>query len=537
MLRRIQASFVLLCLASVPALAQEPANEAEPPSPAPTAEQPAIPPPAPQESKSSAPPADPGGWHMELSGYFRTPMAIGISSRQAPDSLDATTQKLTGPSNLQASYGPNRTVDANYFSFAYTRLQEQDWAEFFIHAKKKHVDAALGWMGYWYQAVGFRNPDSGWGPGLAYISLDTDTEILGRQTNIRGTAGAWWPSFGYMEVYDTYTLGRFRQLGAQLQWTTHYDSDSYAVLTGGFGTARDGSFNYGAPPFFGGIVGLDLLTYWNLEVKFNNYFDIAFHYNTEWTADPNLTQGSIPDLKSYGQLQAAHLTVVGAQATVKVPRYGQLWISPSIISIRNGWALNSAGTEVMHSLGGMGVATNYLAWTGSPADSTGSGKMINLGVVYENSFRSAFDWDPGSLPDLKLTVFGLMAHASIDFPSTTSLTQKNINQLKWGAAATGQLTTWFGAMLRADFVNYDQDNPGFVFASVTPRIYVQSHYLSSERIYLQYSRYFYGDKFVLNAIWPWGQNLVNGSSVVQQGPYSGKTPDENVVKLQADIAF
>jgi len=64
MLRRIQASFVLLlCLASVPAVAQEqePANEAEPPSPAPTAEQPAIPPPAPQESKASAPPADPGG--------------------------------------------------------------------------------------------------------------------------------------------------------------------------------------------------------------------------------------------------------------------------------------------------------------------------------------------------------------------------------------------------------------------------------------------------------------------------------------------
>ena len=161
---------------------------------------------------------------MELSGYFRAPMALGISSRPAPDSLDTTMGsptmgKLIGQPHTQVAYGPNRTVDANYFSFAYTRLQEQDWAEFFIHAKKKHVDAALGWMGYWYQGAGFRNPDAGWGPGLAYISLDTDVEVAGHNTNIRGTAGAWWPSFGYMEVYDTYTLGRFRQMGGQLQWT------------------------------------------------------------------------------------------------------------------------------------------------------------------------------------------------------------------------------------------------------------------------------------------------------------------------------
>ena len=33
MLRRIQASFVLLCLASVPAVAQEPANDAASPAP------------------------------------------------------------------------------------------------------------------------------------------------------------------------------------------------------------------------------------------------------------------------------------------------------------------------------------------------------------------------------------------------------------------------------------------------------------------------------------------------------------------------
>ncbi len=554
MLRRIQASFVLLCLASVPAVAQEPepandATSALPSAPPPTAEPPAIPPAAPQEAKSSAPPSDPGGWHMELSGYFRAPMAIGISSRPSPDTLDTvmgspTNGKLIGPAQTQLSYGPNRTIDANYYSFAYTRLQEQDWAEFFIHAKKKHVDAALGWMGYWYQAVGFRNPDSGWGPGLGYISLDADVEVAGLNTNIRGTAGAWWPSFGYMEVYDTYTLGRFRQMGGQLQWTLPgiFNPDTTVVLTGGFGTARDGNFNFGSPPFFGGIVALDLLTYWNAEIKYSDSVDVGIHYNTEWTADPNLSMGSTPADKSYGAVQAAHMTVLGGQVTVHAPRWGRLWISPSYISIRNGWALNSAGTEVMHSLGGFGIATNYFAYTGDPPTSPGSGSMINLGAIYQNTLSNLRGQQPGRLPEFTFRLFGLLADTSLDLPTvmtptSSTVTQSSIKQLKYGADATVQLETWFGVMLRGDVVNYDLDHPGLIFAAITPRIVFSSHFVSSERIYLQYSRYIYGDKMVLNGVWPWNQNLVNGSSVLQQGPYAGSKPDENVVKLQADIAF
>ena len=34
-----------------------------------------------------------------------------------------------------------------------------------------------------------------------------------------------------------------------------------------------------------------------------------------------------------------------------------------------------------------------------------------------------------------------------------------------------------------------------------------------------------------------GGPLVAGSTITQQGPYAGMTPDENVIKLQADIAF
>jgi hypothetical protein len=102
---------------------------------------------------------------------------------------------------------------------------------------------------------------------------------------------------------------------------------------------------------------------------------------------------------------------------------------------------------------------------------------------------------------------------------------------------TLQMLNSLAFMLRFDSVNYDRDNPAYIYAAITPRVSFYTHVLSGERMYVQYSRYFYGDKIVLNGTWPWGQPLVAGSNVLQQGPYNGATPDEDVVKLQADIAF
>ncbi|HVV49751.1 MAG TPA: hypothetical protein VHO06_08840 [Polyangia bacterium] len=530
-----------------------PIKKARKPAPAPE-EPPTAQPTSTKDTSGEKPTPEPPGWHTDVTGYFRTPISLGISSRPGPDNP-------TGPSSTQVSYGPNRTIDSNYYAFSYTRLQEQDWAEVFIHEKKKHVDAAVGWMGYWYQSAGFRNPDAAWAPGLAYITLDTDFRLSEENPergtgsspsdNVAFTVGAWWPKFGYFEKYDTYTLGRFRQLGEQLKLTFPLNPDWTVVGVEGFGTDRDGSFNFGSPPFYSATVGLDLLTWWNLQVVYGKYFDIGLHYNTEWTADPNLEQQGMVGPKSYQAASQAHLTVAGGELNVRLPYAGHLWLSPSYISVRNGWALSSAGTEVMHALGGAGIATNYMAWTGSPADSTGTGSMINFGFLYENTLSGVQGRAPYStLPELTLSIFGLYADSRLDLPAGTMLTQENgapltqIRQFKYGADLTLQTLTWLSFMVRGDVVDYDMDHSGFIFASATGRVQFASHFLSSERIYIQYSRYKYGDRMTINGDWPWdvggypaNQPLVAGSNVTQQGPYSGMTPDKNVIKLQAEIAF
>ena len=510
-----------VCAVVAPAQAQEPPSEAV--ATPPTAAAPAVAAPPPAEERE--------GWQTYVSGYFRAPLAIGMSPRRSPDAPD-------DPAELQLSYGPNRTVDANYFSFAYTRLQEQDWAEFFVHAKRKHVHAAVGAMGYWFQSSGFRNNDAAWSPGVAYLTLDTDFELGGLKTNVALTGGAWWPKFGAFAKYDTYTLGQFRHLGEQLRLTLPLSSALTLTLVQGFGSARDGSSNILAPPPYQATVGLILLHYEHLQISYGKYVDVALHYNTEWTRDPNLFQSTVVG-RSYTNASEAYLTTLGAELRLSAPFAGSLWISPSIVRVRNGWALAEGGTEVMHSLSGDGLATNYMAWSGSLSDSTGSGSMSNLGFLYENTLSGIQGKEQGSAsPEVTLNVFGLFTDVSLDLPAGSVIAQDRMGQFKYGADVAVQARDWLNLMLRWDEVNYNLgDHPGYVFSAVTPRVTFSTHFLSGESIYIQYSRYHYGDRMTLAGRWPWGTPLVAGSDIVQGGTYAGHKPDMDVVRLQATIAF
>ena len=527
--------------AAEPAATQEPAAEAEKPSPA----QPERKSDEPESAPTGAPAPEPvaastaaaekpstgiGGFDTFVSGYFRAPMTFGISPR--PDSGDPN-----GPTRTQISYGPTRTLDANYYSFAYTRLQEQDWAEVFFHAKKKHVEAVVGWMGYWFAGAGFRNYDAGWLPAMAYLTLDTDFRVSEIEPNVALTVGAFWPSYGYHEKYDTYTLGRFRHLGEQLKLTVPINTDLTLTLEQGFGTSRDGSFNVGAPPPYQATVGLDLLHYENVKVAYKDYGHVGLHFNHQWTRDPNLAQRGSAG-QAYSDARKAKFTTVGGEVDVRLPRAGRLWVSPSYTRVRNGWALAEGGTEVMHSIGAAGFATNYLAWDGNSDNSTGTGSTLNLGFLYENKLSTVLGKEPGSqMPEVTLSLFGLFIDSEMELPSTTRNSVDQLTQLKYGADLTVQPLTWLGATVRWDEVNYNLDETGFVFSAITGRITFSSNFLSSESIFLQYSRYHYGDHMVIAGQWPWGQDMVAGNHITQGGYYAGEKPDMDVIKVQANVTF
>jgi hypothetical protein len=554
-LLRRSSSLLALALSAItsPTLAQGAASEAaaevepaaresEPPAAAQPVEDgatsPAASKPAAPASAAPAVEAPPGPateapqksrWELGFKGYFRAPIALALSPRPNPDNL-------TGERQLQISYGPNRTVDANYYSFAYTRLQEQDWVELYVTAKSKHVAASVGWMGYWFASSGFRNYDAAWLPGIAYLTIDTDFEVGGIKPNIALSGGSWWPNFGRHDKYDTFTLGQFRQMGEQLKLTVPFSDRVEAQLTQGFGTGRDGSFNILAPPPYQAKVGLNLIHYAHLQLSYDKLFKIGLHHNLQWTRDPNLLLQTAAG-KSYTNAREAKLMTVGAEAKVSLPYAGDLWVSPSVVLVKNGWALGEAGVEVAHSLSPEGVASNYFGWSGSPTNSTGTGKLVNLGFIYENTLANVLGESSANVPNVKASAFGLLVDSHLDLPAGTAITQDRITHFKWGADVEYNPLSWVGVMARWDTVNYDMDHGGYIFAAATGRVSFYSHFASGERIYLQYSRYRYGDKMVLAGRWPWGNPLVAGSDIIQGGPYAGSKPDMDVVKIQADIQF
>jgi hypothetical protein len=456
-------------------------------------------------------------WDVSVSGYFRAPIMIGVSRRPNPGDVG-------GERHLQLSHGPNRLVDGDYNSFAYTRLEEGDWAELYVTAKRPHVEATVALMGSWYVWAGYPNGDSGWLPAQAWVDLDTDAQLGSLRPHIDLKAGVFWQRWGMFEKYDTYLFGRFHQAGAALQVDVPFAGGAEARLVEGFGTNRNGSPSAGT--------GLTLLHYTHLGLKFAKLLNLGVYHNFSWTRDPSLFVPPATELDpapetpgpngepgggTYEGAHAAHMTVLGADIDMKVPRAGHAWLAASRVSVTNGWALPGI-VEVMHSPGGLGVAENYLAW--GEAGSTGSGRLDNLSALYENSLRGLGGAPEGSLPDVALSAFGMLAHVQRDLQPEATL-DPEVTQLKWGTDLTLKALPWLAAALRFDQVDLDAGHAGQAFRVLSPRITFTTHALATESIWLQYSRYFYDDDVVLASA-P-GQSYPN--------------PDRNVIKIQANLNF
>jgi hypothetical protein len=480
-------------------------------------------PPPPPEAKPPSPPADePSGdppkpsWDVEFSGYFRAPVMVGVSERPDPDG--------TGGQRLQLSHAPNRLVDADYDSFEYTRLQEGDWAELYVSAKRPHVAATLAFMGYWYGWAGYENPKAGWVPAQAWVDLDSDVALGALRPHVNFKGGVFWQRWGMFEKYDTYLFGRFHQAGGALELQLPFAGNE-ARLVEGLGTNRNGQPDAGT--------GLTLLHYTHLGLKLGKWLDSGVYHNVSWTRDPALfvppatAPASPPDMPgpggepgggAYAEARDAKMTVYGADLHLRVPHAGHAWVAASRIDVTNGWAL-PAIVEVMHSPGAAGIATGYLGY--GEEGGTGSGTLTNLAWLYENSFRGLQGEPLGAkTPDLVLNVFGMLARVKRDLLAEATIPDA-ITALKWGSDLTLRLLPWLALMMRYDSVDRDADSGGGAFRVLTPRLTFTSHALSTENIWLQYSRYIYDADVVLP------------TSASQPYP----NPDRNVVKLQANLSF
>jgi hypothetical protein len=273
---------------------------------------------------------------------------------------------------------------------------------------------------------------------------------------------------------------------------------------------------------------LDLLTYANLAVDYRDNVHVGLHWNMSWTSDPRNDAGfPTSGGATFRDVRDARLTVTAAEVKLNYPRAGLIWLSPSYVQIKNGWALDPrAGVEVLHSQSGL-FGANFMGYEGTVSNSSGSGSTFALGGMYQNTLGGMMGRGFGTkLPDLRLDVFWLLAISRRDLPPGSNL-QKELNQFKWGSSLTLQTLTWLALMLRYDQVYdaspkiHDLQIPGNNFSMLTSRLVVMSHFLSGEMVYIQYTRYFLGDAY----------RTAPGSAL-----YQG-SPAENVVAVSATMSW
>jgi len=444
-----------------------------------------------EEETESEEEAAPDSWEIFFTGYFRAPLMISFSSRADP--ADPTQTKES-----QISYAPNRLYDAGYDTFKFTRLNEEDWAEFYLHLKRPHIQASIAVMGAWYQWAAHKNPGALFTPGLAWIKLDTDFDIGDLTANIALKAGAFLQVYGYMGKYDNYLYARHHQSGETIELTLPFNENFVLRVNDGFGyfRASDGDGGFGAVPVHHLHVGATI----------SKMLDVGLYLSNNWTKDPAL-------FDDFSLAKDAKMDVIGADAHLNMPRFGHLWLGFSRIMLTNGTSIPGWGTEVMHSMnGGDGITEIYMPL------GNGTGSVNNIGWLYENTLSGVQGLDSPSFPEITLNIFGLMAMSSYDLMAGG---EGDTSSIKGGADITVHPLPWLGIMLRYDSVKTEGvDLGGQVvdqsFSVITPRIIASSHLTVPGTIYLQWSHYMYGDNVWLNE-------------------ETQMKPDEDVLKLMCEI--
>jgi len=478
------------------------------PAPAPVAE----PAPVATDDAAAEEEVDYGSWGTEWHGYFRTPFAIGISSRTDPDNPDSG-------DNLQGSpwWGSNHIYDKekNYYNFGFTRLQEGDWAQILITASHKHVAATVGGMGWWYQFVSQNRSGAAWWPGLADVTLNTDFDLGGKNANIELKMGAFLEPYAYNGVYDTYLIQRSHLVGEHVKLTIPVSDTFTLALTHGFGANKTGVDGED------GSIAHTLAHYANVVMNIGGKVDLGLYYNSSWSNDPTFYENGDAMPGTFEDYREARMRVMGADVHLRLPKFGHLWAAMNFISVKNGWALGEA-IEVMHSFGGGGVASNYL-----PNSQTGSGSTINASWIWENSIQGfKGNGVGGDFPDLTFTVFGMMSMASMD--DVPDGADDSRTQIKGGFDMTFWPKSWVGVMFRYDGVNFGKDYaagpaadgeaPEVSYHVFTPRVIFKSNFVSAESLWIQFSKYAFSDD-------------VNDNYYLEDGP------DALVFKMQANIGW
>src|SRR5260370_1210972 len=116
-------------------------------------------------------------WALQIPGFLRAPMVIGIGPRS---------NTVAGQSTLGV-HSPPMTADSNYVNWGYTNLMGSPWAELKITFGNTRAAATVALAAYNLTDAGYRNLTAQLGFNQGFITLHFPSVF--RRTNLVVNAG------------------------------------------------------------------------------------------------------------------------------------------------------------------------------------------------------------------------------------------------------------------------------------------------------------------------------------------------------------
>jgi hypothetical protein len=423
-----------------------------------------------------------GPLELSASGYFRAPLRFSFRSRGDKTPQDEASYNIHSP----------WLVDDDYFrsGFLYTRLQESDWSEFYLKVGSNRLTAEVALMGSLYSDWARPLIANQWGIAQGFLTFPFQSDGPRLHFHLHVRAGSFWDRFGWLENYDTYLFGRTHQMGGQVRLEFGLPAAGITLwLLQGIGAHQEDIESN---------QGLTLLNYLQSGINIRKIAQVGFYF----------LDAQSHDQRALKELKDASMRVVGLDAGFS-SRLGRLYLGGSVITTAQAQYLSPV-IEVMHSLGGRGLETNYFG--GDKSD--GVGRLWSLGIQYTFSLRGLLGKKEHEHlaavrdGDLLLKLFSLAAYAERF-------------SFKWGSELFVQPLSFLYLAFRYDYVSPDVREKASSFQVLSPRIGITTHWMLAAQIFLQYSRYYYGPKVRLRP----GQVPLES------------LPDDNALKLQAQISF
>ncbi len=430
---------------------------------------------------TTTPVGNAGGFKLDFHGYMRAPMRIGFGPRN--DGMPGT-----------ELHSPPRIPDGTFTNWNYLNNNPGPWAELMFSYGNNRTTMTVSVASFNQTIAGYRELQAQQGINQAFVTVrfpDTFGRYgglvanVGSFTNRYGTAGKYGAG-----MYQTYLFGRTRAAGETLTATLNLSPNHELVIEHGIGAKLD------VVPFVKLDPRPEYLPYEGPQPQGSTFLH---HAHALWTWRKTLTLGahylhswSPDDRQEVGvPSQPGSMTVTGGEIRLNGGVAGDGYLGFSRVEANNVRVLSDA-IEVVHSLGGWQFKNNFF---GRYDPRTGTAVRDQSGrvdtVLFQHSvsigkiarYPTRF-WGRG--PDLVATLFGMYNQVQSD--------NNSHSKLKLGADLLYTPLDWLGVGGRYDLVRPDSRDAEQSFAVLSPRLQIRTEFLSHERIIVQYSRYFLGNK-------------------------------------------